>query len=222
MKVEIDVGFLPKARPEIDPLAHRHQRPSTRQRSILSFPTKSRSGKMTITRRFIATGRTLRAQTLQPVPPAQPATVIVNQPPPPPPPAPTVVHQSPTLPTVKVKRSIGGFRGGITGFLLGVVLSSALGYNYLLSEYQNASSVLLTSVEELQQSTGNVTSYIKRIEDVENSLRKVQAGKPYLSFGDLFELQSNTYRWSHERRSRCSEEGDAPGLQWDECREPGS
>lgn len=132
---------------------------------------------MAIIRRFITTGRTLRAQTLQPVPPAQPATVIVNQPPPPPPPAPTVVHQSPTLPTVKVKRSIGGFRGGITGFLLGIALSSALGYNYLLSEYQNASSVLLTSVEELQQSTGNVTSYIKRIEDVENSLRKVQAGE---------------------------------------------
>lgn len=126
-----------------------------------------------IARRGLSTARTLRAQAIQPSVVVKETPVIVSTPQP----APTVVTQSPTLPTVKVKRSIGGFRGGITGFLLGVAVSGALGYSYLLTEYQNASGLLLHSVEELQQSTGTITGYIKRIEDVETSLKKMQKGK---------------------------------------------
>ncbi|CCG84488.1 protein of unknown function [Taphrina deformans PYCC 5710] len=127
-----------------------------------------------IGRRTLSTARSLRAQAVQPV--ARETPVVVVTPPPAPPPAPTVVKQSPTVPEIKVKRSIGGFRGGITGFLLGMAVSGTLGYSYLLQEYQNASNLLLSSVEELQASTSRITGYVKRIEDVESSLRKVQKG----------------------------------------------
>lgn len=118
-------------------------------------------------RRGLSTVRSLRAQAVSTVPREVPVAAVTT-------PTPTVVTQSPTIPTVKVKRSIGGFRGGITGFLLGVAISGGLGYTYLLQEYQNASSLLLNSVEELQTSTSRITGYVKRIEDVESSLRKIQ------------------------------------------------
>lgn len=134
-----------------------------------------------ISRRTFSTLKSLRAQTVSTVPREIPTVVTTTAPPPSPPPQPTVVTQSATLPTVKVKRSIGGFRGGITGFLLGCVVSGGLGYSYLLNEYQNASTLLLDSVEELQSSTGRITGYVRRIEDVEASLRKLQKGKTPLS-----------------------------------------
>jgi hypothetical protein len=54
------------------------------------------------------------------------------------------------------RRPIGGFRGGLFGFILGVTLTGAVGYYYLLDEYHAASSLLLNSVEELQASTNRV------------------------------------------------------------------
>lgn len=131
-----------------------------------------------ISRRAFSSVRIVRVaqNTVSTVPREVPVTPTVVTPPPPPP-QPTVVTQSPTVPTVKVKRSIGGFRGGITGFLLGFAVSGALGYSYLLNEYQNASTLLLNSVEELQGSTTRITGYVKRIEEVEASLRKLQKCK---------------------------------------------
>ncbi len=55
-----------------------------------------------------------------------------------------------------------------------MTVAGGLGYTYLLTEYQNASSLLLSSIEELQDSTSRIAGYVKRIEDVENSLKKVQ------------------------------------------------
>ncbi|KAL5635750.1 hypothetical protein ACGC1H_004533 [Rhizoctonia solani] len=72
---------------------------------------------------------------------------------------------------VKVKRPIGGLRGGIFGFLLGFSLASAYASYHLLEEYQAASAQLQASVEELQASTRKVSSHVRRIEEVEKDLK---------------------------------------------------
>ncbi|KAG9292242.1 hypothetical protein G9A89_023962 [Geosiphon pyriformis] len=73
------------------------------------------------------------------------------------------------------KKPVGGFRGGIIGFLLGFTVASGAGYIYLLDEYHAASNLLLGSVEELQQSTNKVRDYAKKIEKIEEDLKLLQS-----------------------------------------------
>ncbi|KAH6912559.1 hypothetical protein BKA70DRAFT_1264179 [Coprinopsis sp. MPI-PUGE-AT-0042] len=76
-----------------------------------------------------------------------------------------------TTSTVVQKKPIGGFRGGIVGFLFGFSLASSLAAYHLLDEYQRASAALQASVEELKISTEKVSSHVRRIEAVEKDLR---------------------------------------------------
>ncbi|KAG8893393.1 hypothetical protein FRB99_001970 [Tulasnella sp. 403] len=78
-----------------------------------------------------------------------------------------VVHQE----AVRPKKPIGGFRGGIFGFLLGFSVASAYASYRLLEEYKIASALLQASVEELQASTDKVSTHIRRIENVERNLK---------------------------------------------------
>ncbi|KAH7927631.1 hypothetical protein BV22DRAFT_1193447 [Leucogyrophana mollusca] len=82
------------------------------------------------------------------------------------------------------KRPIGGFRGGIIGFLFGFSLASAFAAYHLLDEYKRASAALQASVEELQVSTEKVSAHVRRIEAVEKDLKALAqstAGKEDLS-----------------------------------------
>ncbi|KAL1925019.1 uncharacterized protein VTP21DRAFT_4673 [Calcarisporiella thermophila] len=72
------------------------------------------------------------------------------------------------------KKPVGGFRGGIIGFIFGAALAGGAGYYYLLDEYRTASSLLLHSVEELQSSTNKVREYAKKIESVDKDLKKLR------------------------------------------------
>ena len=83
-----------------------------------------------------------------------------------------VIAKPPPAPT---RRPVGAFRGGITGFLLGTSIAAAVGWYYLLEEYNAASDVLLSSVEDLQQSTSKVANYVRRIEEVEGRLSRLEA-----------------------------------------------
>ncbi|KAF9917257.1 hypothetical protein BX616_001557 [Lobosporangium transversale] len=85
------------------------------------------------------------------------------------------VEQVASTPVVTYKRPIGGFRGGILGFLLGATAAGGVGYYYLLEEYQTASNLLLNSVEDLQASTNKVRDYAKKIESVEAELKTLRA-----------------------------------------------
>ncbi|KAJ2913912.1 hypothetical protein MD484_g6494, partial [Candolleomyces efflorescens] len=69
------------------------------------------------------------------------------------------------------KKPIGGFRGGIVGFLFGFSLASSLAAYHLLEEYQRASAALQASVDELKISTEKVSSHVRRIEAVEKDLQ---------------------------------------------------
>ncbi|KAF9123912.1 hypothetical protein BGX30_001200 [Mortierella sp. GBA39] len=76
---------------------------------------------------------------------------------------------------VNYKRPVGGFRGGILGFLIGATAAGGAGYYYLLEEYQTASNLLLNSVEDLQASTNKVRDYAKKIESVEAELKTLRS-----------------------------------------------
>ncbi|KAG2140260.1 uncharacterized protein EDB93DRAFT_1162332 [Suillus bovinus] len=79
---------------------------------------------------------------------------------------------SPNLGTVQPrKRPVGGFRGGIIGFLFGFSLASAFAAYHLLDEYKLASAALQASVQELQASTEKVSAHVRRIEAVEKDLK---------------------------------------------------
>ncbi|KAG2060542.1 hypothetical protein BDR06DRAFT_947879 [Suillus hirtellus] len=79
---------------------------------------------------------------------------------------------SPNLGSVQPqKRPVGGFRGGIIGFLFGFSLASAFAAYHLLDEYKLASAALQASVEELQASTEKVSAHVRRIEAVEKDLK---------------------------------------------------
>ncbi|KAH9480456.1 hypothetical protein JR316_0007056 [Psilocybe cubensis] len=69
------------------------------------------------------------------------------------------------------KKPVGGFRGGIVGFLFGFSLASSFAAYHLLDEYQKASAALQASVEELKLSTEKVTAHVRRIESVEKDLK---------------------------------------------------
>ncbi|KAG0280559.1 hypothetical protein BGZ96_001520 [Linnemannia gamsii] len=85
-------------------------------------------------------------------------------------------EQSAAAPVVvNYKRPVGGFRGGILGFLIGATAAGGAGYYYLLEEYQTASNLLLSSVEDLQASTNKVRDYAKKIESVEAELKALKA-----------------------------------------------
>jgi len=82
------------------------------------------------------------------------------------------------------KKPVGGFRGGIVGFLFGFSLASSFAAYHLLDEYKQASAALQASVEELQISTEKVSAHVRRIEAVEKDLKALastSAGKEDLS-----------------------------------------
>ncbi|RIA80359.1 hypothetical protein C1645_792693 [Glomus cerebriforme] len=72
------------------------------------------------------------------------------------------------------RKPIGGFRGGLIGFLVGLTITGGAGYYYLLEEYNTASNLLLSSVEELQKSTNKVRDYTQKIERIELELKSLQ------------------------------------------------
>ncbi|KIY71525.1 hypothetical protein CYLTODRAFT_418757 [Cylindrobasidium torrendii FP15055 ss-10] len=81
-------------------------------------------------------------------------------------PAPPVVGTRPAQ-----KKPVGGFRGGIVGFLFGFSLASSYAAYHLLDEFKTASAALQVSVERLQESTEAVTAQVRRIEAVEKDLQ---------------------------------------------------
>jgi len=93
--------------------------------------------------------------------------------------------QAPNVGTTPVqKKPIGGFRGGIVGFLFGFSLASSFAAYHLLDEYKQASAALQASIEELQISTEKVSAHVRRIEAVERDLKALadsSAGKEDLS-----------------------------------------
>ncbi|KAJ2722645.1 hypothetical protein GGI07_003172 [Coemansia sp. Benny D115] len=75
----------------------------------------------------------------------------------------------------KKRRAIGGFRGGLVGFLLGATTAGAIGFVYLIEEYQKATSLVLSSVEELEKSSLKVREYVRKIEAVEADVKRLEA-----------------------------------------------
>ncbi|KAJ1991191.1 hypothetical protein GGI25_004833 [Coemansia spiralis] len=87
----------------------------------------------------------------------------------------TLASSRPPQQAPKKKRPIGGFRGGVVGFLLGVTTAGAFGFVYLIEEYQKATGLVLSSVDELEKSSLKVKEYVRKIEAVESDLAKLRA-----------------------------------------------
>jgi len=88
----------------------------------------------------------------------------------------------------KQRRPIGGFRGGIFGFLLGFSVASSFASYHLLEEYKLASSLMQASVEELQYSTQKISVHVRRIEAVEKDLKALSESSA--EKGDISKLRA--------------------------------
>jgi len=64
-----------------------------------------------------------------------------------------------------VKKPVGAFRGGLTGFLLGSVLSGAGMYYYVMNEYRVSNELLTEDIFNLQATVQRIESYVKALED---------------------------------------------------------
>lgn len=93
-----------------------------------------------------------------------------------------------TPPSIKYNRPVGGIRAGILGFLTGLTVTGSYAYLHLFEEYQNACNVLLLSVEELKASTLKITNQVKRIEQVEKDLKRIESTS--ITDGQISKLKS--------------------------------
>jgi len=90
---------------------------------------------------------------------------------------PVVVSSSPPPASSYIRgtrKPIGGFRGGITGFLLGTSLAAGYGYYYLLTGLATQSTALTGTISDLQASTNALQSYISKIDDLEKEFKKLE------------------------------------------------
>jgi len=70
------------------------------------------------------------------------------------------------------KRPVGAFRGGLTGFLLGSVLSGAGMYYYVLNEYRVSNELLTEDIFNLQSTVQRIEAYVKVLEDKVETKKK--------------------------------------------------
>lgn len=70
-----------------------------------------------------------------------------------------------TVPPVVVPRTkrVGTFRGAFIGFLLGITLTSAGAYYYLLEEFTNSNNVIISDVSKMQSSIASLEAYVSEL-----------------------------------------------------------
>ncbi|PVV05400.1 hypothetical protein BB560_000075 [Smittium megazygosporum] len=88
------------------------------------------------------------------------------------------------------KRKVGGFRGGVFGFLLGSTLASAYGYFYLLDVYERSNAMVLSSISELEALSVNIRLQLETISVLEARLEKFESN--YAKSKDLEQLSAST------------------------------
>ncbi|RAL66889.1 hypothetical protein DID88_007671 [Monilinia fructigena] len=64
-----------------------------------------------------------------------------------------------------VRKPVGAFRGGMTGFLLGSTLAGAGVYYYILEEYKVSNELLTEDIYSLQNSVQRVHTYVQSLEE---------------------------------------------------------
>ncbi|GME93358.1 hypothetical protein B5S28_g1280 [[Candida] boidinii] len=67
--------------------------------------------------------------------------------------------------TVAAPRPRGGFKGLLTGFLLGTTITGFGAYYYLLDEYKSASNAVVSDVLVLQKSIRKLEGHVRALEE---------------------------------------------------------
>ncbi|KAK6361393.1 hypothetical protein TWF730_005125 [Orbilia blumenaviensis] len=72
---------------------------------------------------------------------------------------------APPAATVTVKKSSGGFRGGIIGFLIGSSLAFATSFTYLRNEWKIRDDILMEDFASLRATCQRVEARFRLLED---------------------------------------------------------
>ncbi|OLY82031.1 hypothetical protein AYI68_g3854 [Smittium mucronatum] len=72
------------------------------------------------------------------------------------------------------RKTFAGIRGGLMGFFLGATLAGGYGFFYLVEQYQAASALVLSSVNELEKTATTIQTYVRKIDAVESQLEALQ------------------------------------------------
>ncbi|KAI5804905.1 hypothetical protein EDC01DRAFT_641300 [Geopyxis carbonaria] len=70
-----------------------------------------------------------------------------------------------TIAAVPVKKPVGGFRGGIFGFLLGSTVAGAAGYFYVYEEHKVSSELLTEDIDTLRSSIMRIEKHVRTLEE---------------------------------------------------------
>lgn len=115
-------------------------------------------------------------------------------------------------------RPIGGFRGAITGFALGLAATSIVGFVYLLRDYQAATEAMTVSTQELESSTRKITEAYARVTELEEQVKRLEqsAGtKEELRRrnGDLIRVYDALHEDVYEVRRKLYDIGECNDIQ---------
>ena len=66
--------------------------------------------------------------------------------------------------TAAAPKRVGAVRGGLTGFLLGVTVTGAGCYYYMLEEYKKSINMLVLDLLSLTETVQNLEKHIKSLE----------------------------------------------------------
>ncbi|KAF7299080.1 hypothetical protein MIND_00856300 [Mycena indigotica] len=126
------------------------------------------------------------------------------------------------------KKPVGAVRGGIVGFLAGFSLAASVAAYNLLDQYNTASAALQASVDELKQSTEQISTHIRRIEAVEKdqkALADKTARKEDLSklrsevkqlydglHGEFVDMRSHVWGMQQDIHALSKKDSTTPGV----------
>jgi len=75
---------------------------------------------------------------------------------------------------VKLNRPAGAWRGGLVGFLLGLSITGLFCSKYVIQEYQRASKLLVSSIEELENCAQKLGNTVRRVDQIEQEVKQLK------------------------------------------------
>ncbi|ORZ03729.1 hypothetical protein BCR43DRAFT_483868 [Syncephalastrum racemosum] len=104
----------------------------------------------------------------------------------------TQIAATRTYATAKPKRRVGGFRGGLLGFLLGSAACVAVSDQFVQDDFIHSTRQLAASVDELRKQTEKVREYADIVERVDRDFTRLKTHS--ISSEDLERLKRDIFR----------------------------
>ncbi|KAI9770946.1 MAG: hypothetical protein M1840_002650 [Geoglossum simile] len=76
----------------------------------------------------------------------------------------SLTDTAPAAAATVTKKPVGGFRGGVLGFLLGATLTGSTLYYTVLADYEASNKMLMDDIYALQSAVQRIEKYVQALE----------------------------------------------------------